>query len=65
MDSESVPEHTREFVFERDGERCWLCHFDSTIHIAHQIDAAAQHAFSQYQENGTIPLETIDVSYPA
>ena len=63
MDSESVPEHTREFIFECDGERCWLCHFDSNIHIAHQIDAAAQYAFSQYHENGIIPLETTNVCH--
>jgi hypothetical protein len=36
-----VPEQTREAVFERDGQRCWLCNSETNnLQITQQINAA-------------------------
>ena len=66
MDTESVPENICEQVFERDGHRCWLCYHESTLHIAHQIDAAAFHPFYQFRANGlgTIPSSITNLAHP-
>ena len=61
--TESVSDTTREHVFERDGHACWLCKHETTLHIAHQIDAAASRRFSVFQDNGTIPSKVTDPSH--
>ena len=55
LESDLVPESTREHVFERDGEQCWLCSHGQGIQVACHIDAEANNALSRFKENGTIP----------
>ena len=63
-DSEDVTEGTRDEVFHRDGQACWLCGDNTTtVNIAHQIHAtAAKHPFLSFQENGTISLPNLSHS---
>jgi hypothetical protein len=67
-DLESIPEHTREQVFQRDGEKCWLCEksFEKGpkgLDIAHQINAVEKEAFARFKANGTIPDNVMDPSH--
>ena len=62
MESANVSEQVSEEVFERDGRKCWLCNSEVDLHIVRQIND--QTAFSQIQENATIPSLISNPSHP-
>lgn len=63
--SESVSELTRQKVFERDGERCWMCEskIRKILNIAHQIPAVEVEAFKNFKSDGTLPATLTNLSH--
>ncbi|KAF8460087.1 hypothetical protein BDZ91DRAFT_799151 [Kalaharituber pfeilii] len=62
----TVSSSTRNFVVQREGERCWLCGGGPAgiLQAAHQLWESREEWFQEYKENNIVPDRLSSLAHP-